>query len=297
MPAEGIAFAGHDALLSYEEILRLLKIAASLGIAKVRFTGGEPFTRKDFLHLLEKTIAIDGIAEVHITSNGVALAEQVKTLEDLGIAGINLSLDTLDPERFHAITRRDYFSRVMNSIESVLASSMPLKINSVIQVGFNTDEIVGLARLAENHSVTVRFIEQMPFNGSGEKVEAGWDGQRIFSELQKAWPAIKKVHFNSGTAELYKVPGFIGMLGIINAFSRQFCGNCDKIRITPTGTLKTCLYDNGVLDIKTMLRGLADDEALQRAILSCLQNRAVNGHEAQARSADRQKPSMATIGG
>ncbi len=165
MPAEGVPFDGHDAILSYEEILRLLQIAASLGITKIRFTGGEPFARKDFIHLFEKTAAIPGIEEIHITSNGVSLAEHVNTLKDLGVSGINLSLDTLDPEKFLAITRRDYFSHVMNSIESVLAASIPLKINSVIQDGVNTDEIVDLARLAENKPVTVRFIEQMPFNG------------------------------------------------------------------------------------------------------------------------------------
>ena len=297
MPAEGIPFDGHDAILSYEEILRLLEIAASLGITKIRFTGGEPFARKDFMHLFEKTVAISGIEEIHITSNGVSLAEHVQTLRDLGVSGINLSLDTLDSKRFFAITRRDYFSHVMNSIESVLTASIPLKINSVIQDGFNTDEIVDLARLAENKPVTVRFIEQMPFNGSGQKVGVVWDGQRIFDELQKAWPAINRVACNSGTAKLFAVANFEGMLGIINAHSRQFCTTCNKIRITPTGMLKTCLYDNGVIDVKAMLRDKKDDRSLKNAIVSSINNRFINGHEAQARSSNGKEPSMATIGG
>jgi cyclic pyranopterin phosphate synthase len=297
MPAEGVPFDGHDAILSYEEILRLLQIAASLGITKIRFTGGEPFARKDFIHLFEKTAAIPGIEEIHITSNGVSLAEHVNTLKDLGVSGINLSLDTLDPEKFLAITRRDYFSHVMNSIESVLAASIPLKINSVIQDGVNTDEIVDLARLAENKPVTVRFIEQMPFNGSGQKVGVVWDGQRIFDELQKAWPAINRVAYNSGTAKLFAVANFVGMLGIINAHSRQFCTTCNKIRITPTGMLKTCLYDNGVIDVKAMLRDKKDDRSLKNAIVSSINNRFINGHEAQARSSNGKEPSMATIGG
>jgi cyclic pyranopterin phosphate synthase len=297
MPAAGISFKGHDAILSYEEILRLLDIAASLGITKIRFTGGEPFVRKNFIHLFEKAVAISGIEEVHITSNGVALAEHVQTLKDLGVSGINLSLDTLDPGRFLAITRRDYFSHVMNSIESVLAASIPLKINTVIQDGFNTDEIVDLARLAENRPVMVRFIEQMPFNGGGRKVTGGWDGKRIFGELQKAWPAINRVACNSGTAKLFAVDNFVGMLGIINAHSRQFCTTCNKIRITPTGMLKTCLYDNGVIDIKAMLRDRKDDRILKNAIVSSINNRFINGHKAQARSFSGKEPSMATIGG
>jgi molybdenum cofactor biosynthesis protein A len=297
MPAEGVPFDGHDAILSYEEILRLLEIAASLGITKIRFTGGEPFARKDFINLFEKAVAISGIEEIHITSNGVSLAEHVQTLKDLGVSGINLSLDTLDPERFLAITRRDYFSHVMNSIETVLAASIPLKINSVIQDGVNTDEIVDLARLAENKPVTVRFIEQMPFNGSGRKVADVWDGQRIYDELQKTWPAINRVACNSGTAKLFAVDNFVGMLGIINAHSRQFCTTCNKIRITPTGMLKTCLYDNGVIDVKAMLRDKKDDRSLKNAIVSSINNRFINGHEAQARSSNGKEPSMATIGG
>lgn len=297
MPAEGIPFDGHDAILSYEEILRILKIAGSIGITKIRFTGGEPFARKDFMHLFEKAVEVPGIEQIHITSNGVSLAEHVQTLKSLGVSGINLSLDTLDAKRFFAITRRNYFKQVMNSIESVVEASIPLKINSVILDEFNTDEIVDLARIAQDKPVTVRFIEQMPFNGSGNKVGDVWDGNKIFGELKKAWPELESVACNSGTAKLYTVDGFAGMLGIINAYSRQFCKTCNKIRITPTGTLKTCLYDNGVVDLKAMLRAQLDDQFFKDAIVASVKTRFLNGHEAQAASASGQKPSMATIGG
>nr|MBF0222178.1 GTP 3',8-cyclase MoaA [Desulfobulbaceae bacterium] len=297
MPPEGIPFDGHDAILSYEEILRILEIAGSLGISKIRFTGGEPFARKDFMHLFEKAVAVPGIEQIHITTNGVSLAEHVPVLKELGVSGINLSLDTLDAVRFLEITRRNYFKEVMNSIERVLEASIPLKINSVIQDGFNTDEIVDLARIAQHKPVTVRFIEQMPFNGSGYKVGDVWDGNKILGELRKTWPAIERVVCQSGTAKLFAVPVFAGMIGIINAYSRQFCKTCNKIRVTPTGMLKTCLYDNGVVDLKALLRGGQDDQRLKDAIVASVNNRFLNGHEAQAASLDGQKPSMATIGG
>jgi len=297
MPAEGIPFDGHGAILSYEEILRLLEIAATLGITKIRFTGGEPFARKDFMHLFERAVAIPGLEEFHITSNGVSLAEHVQTLKALGVSGINLSLDTLDAGRFLTITRRDYFSLVMNSIERVLAAAIPLKINSVILDGFNTDEIAALAGFAKFNPVTVRFIEQMPFNGSGQNAGAGWGGQRILAELQKAWPGIKRLAQNSGTAKLFAIDNFAGTIGIINAYSRQFCKTCNKIRITPSGMLKTCLYDTGAVDLKAMLRARCDDRSLSNAIVASVHSRFLNGHEAQAGSVGGKTPSMATIGG
>lgn len=297
MPEEGITSTAPSDLLSFEEIIRLVTVAASRGISKVRFTGGEPFVRKDFMQLLEAVHAIPGIESLHITSNGVAVSEHIERLQELGIAGFNLSLDSLNPERFARITRRDVLPRVQESLAGLIRADIPLKINVVVQEGINIDELAKLAGIAETTPVTVRFIEQMPFNGDGTAVSHHWDSRRIIEELAKTYPAIHRSKHDTGTARLYTIPGFTGSIGIIGAYSRQFCSSCNKIRVTPQGLLKTCLYDNGSCDLRALLRDeTITDDRLAQALVKAVQNKPKNGFIAEENSQGGHA-SMASIGG
>jgi cyclic pyranopterin phosphate synthase len=295
-PEKGVPFVPHGEILSFEELERLTAIFCSLGIMKVRVTGGEPFARKGCLPFLQRLRRIEGLDSLHITTNGVETGRYLDALADLEINGINLSLDTLEQSRFQLITRRDYFADVMHTLLKIIELRIPLKINSVVLADTSDAEIVGLAGLARKYPVSLRFIERMPFSGASrpEKLVNGHlmqRLQRIFPNMQECTPGLP------ATARIFTLSGYRGTLGIIQGHSRLFCKTCNKVRITPVGMLKTCLYDNGVLDLKGLLRGGASDRELQQAIRACVLNRHANGHEAEWVSIKEVEPSMATIGG
>lgn len=301
MPEAGIRYVAKKELLSFEEIERLVRLLASMGISKVRITGGEPFVRNDLMKLLAVLVDIPGIAQVHLTTNGVLTAPHVSALKSLGIASVNLSLDTLDQERFREITRRDEFVRVWETFEALLAHGIPVKINAVVMEGRNTDDIFNLAELTRKYPVSVRFIEEMPFNGEGTHYPVlNWTYARILESLKTAYPTIqRKADPPNSTAYHYEIPGHLGDLGIIAAFSRTFCGSCNRIRITAQGELKTCLYDNGVMSIRDLIRSGLTDEQVKSALLSALAHRPKDGFEAESQR-DATSPvheSMSTIGG
>jgi molybdenum cofactor biosynthesis enzyme MoaA len=245
--------------------------------------------------------AIPGIEEIHITTNGVLTLPHVAELKALGIKSINLSLDTLDRDRFFRITRRDELAQVMATFHALLEHGIPVKINAVVMEGQNTEDIVPLARLAEQYPVAVRFIEEMPFNGVGNNHPVlSWDYRRILDELKTAFPALQRAPKELyATAEHFVIPGHAGSLGIIAAYSRTFCGTCNRIRITAQGGLKTCLYGNDVLNTRDILRNGATDEALTEALLAVFGRRAKDGYEAEADSRLIMPgfASMSTIGG
>src|SRR5688572_18512138 len=167
MPEEGIRYLPKKALLTFEEIERLISILASMGITKVRLTGGEPFVRTDLMQLINRISETPGVQDLHLTTNGILTAPHIPELKKLGIASVNLSLDTLDPERFKMITRRDEFSKTFATLQLLQEHQIPVKINAVVMEGKNIDDIVPLAALTKNQNVSVRFIEEMPFNGTG----------------------------------------------------------------------------------------------------------------------------------
>ena len=301
MPEEGIKYVARKQLLSFEEIERLVRLMASMGISKIRITGGEPFVRTDLMKLLTTITKIPGIAQVHLTTNGVLTAPFVPSLKSLGIASVNLSMDTLDKERFKEITRRDEFDRVLETFHALLDHNIPLKMNSVVMDGKNTEDILSLAALTERYPVSVRFIEEMPFNGEGQHYPVlKWTHKKILEMLKEAYPTIEKASDPpNSTAYHYRIPGHLGDIGIIAAFSRTFCGTCNRIRITAQGELKTCLYDNGVLNIRDIIRSGRSDEELKEVLLSAFAQRPRDGFEAEA-ARGLQRPlheSMSTIGG
>jgi len=301
MPAEGIDYLPKKQLLTYEEMERLLQVLAGLGISKVRITGGEPFLRKDLTYFLRQVKAIPGIEEIHITTNGVLTEQYIPDLVELGINSVNLSLDTLDRERFHKITRRDEFEKVMQMYYALLANQIPVKINAVVMEGQNIEDIVPLAALTKEHPVSVRFIEEMPFNGEGQHYPTlTWNYRKILQELQTAFPGLyKDSDAPHSTANHYSIPGYKGNIGVIAAFSRTFCGTCNRIRVTAQGGLKTCLYGNDVLNVRDILRSGASEATLTQELLKSFTSRAKDGYEAEA-----QRPillpvfeSMSLIGG
>ncbi|MCB9302166.1 MAG: GTP 3',8-cyclase MoaA [Lewinellaceae bacterium] len=301
MPEEGIKYVPKDELLSYEEMLRLMQLLAGMGIDKVRITGGEPFVRRDMMDFLRALSKVEGLKKINITTNGTMTAALVPELKSLGIHTINLSLDSLDPKRFFQITRRDVFTQVWDTFEALLAHEIPTKINAVVMDGQNTDDLIPMVELTRHHPVSVRFIEEMPFNGEGSNYPVlEWNHRRILAHLKEQYPNIEKIPDPPfSTSYNYHIPGHQGTVGIIAAYSRTFCGTCNRIRLTPKGVLKTCLYDDGVFNIRDLMRAGATDQQIQDTFLQALGNRAKDGWEAEKnrKFGTPASESMATIGG
>ncbi len=301
MPEEGIQYVDRKELMSYEEMVRLVSVLASLGIEKVRITGGEPFLRKDMMDFLQALHQIEGIQKVNITTNGTLTTPHIPAMKALGINTVNLSIDTLDAENFHRITRRDSFAKVWECFEALVAHNIPTKLNAVVMEGQNIDDIVPMVQLTKDYPVSVRFIEEMPFNGEGSHYpKLTWHHRRIVEHIREAFPALEKIPDPPNSTSMhYQVPGHQGNIGIIAAYSRTFCGTCNRVRITPQGMLKTCLYDDGVLNIRDIMRAGATDQQIADAFTSTLQFRAKDGWEAEERRRGNNpvSESMATIGG
>ncbi len=274
---------------------------ASLGITKVRLTGGEPFVRNDLMKLIRNIVEIRGVRDLHLTTNGVLTAPHIPELKKLGIASVNLSLDTLDKQRFFAITRRDVFEPVMETLRLLVESEIPVKINAVVMDGKNIDDIIPLVELSRKNNVDVRFIEEMPFNGEGNHYPTlVWTYKKIIDYLKEHYPDLHKIPDPQfSTSYNYHVPGYKGNIGVIAAFSRTFCGTCNRVRVTAQGTLKTCLYDDGALDLRQLLRASKDDSVIVENLIKVLNSRAKDGFEAEAKRKNHTpvSESMSTIGG
>jgi len=295
-PEQGVPFIPHQEILSFEELERLVSIFCSMGVSKIRVTGGEPFSRRGCMQFLERLRQMKGLQRLHITTNGVKTLQFLDGLAAIGIDGINLSIDTLDPKRFRTISRRDYLDFVLETLDGIIKRGIPLKINSVVLDDTTDAEITSLAALAEKLPVTLRFIELMPFSGT-QCTTAPAKGDLV-RRLQRLFPRMVECATDQPTtARIFTMPGYTGSLGVIQGYSRLFCTTCNKLRITPVGMLKTCLYDNGALDLKKLLRGSAGDQEIRDAVINCVRHRFVNGHEAERSSCRTAEPSMAKIGG
>jgi len=300
MPAAGIPYEPKAHLLSYEEIRRLLKVLGSLGFKKVRFTGGEPFLRKDFMRLLESTAELNDYESIHITSNGTLLQRHIPRLIKLGITKINLSIDSLDPVRFHKITRRDDFEKVMQTFHMLIDKGFKIKLNAVIMKGINTQDIIPLAELAKDHPVDVRFIEEMPFNGGYKENVEMYSARDIYADLKAHYATLQKLQRVHGdTASLLSVPGYKGNIGVIAAFSRTFCNTCNRLRISSKGEIKSCLYDDGVFNIRDFMRSGVSDEQLGDKFREIVRLKPKDGFEAEKmrKSPKEAMQSMSSIGG
>jgi cyclic pyranopterin phosphate synthase len=300
MPAQGIDIVPRQELLTFKEMYRLIRVLTELGVHKVRLTGGEPFVRKDFVGFLEMLSHNDLLEAINITTNGALISQHIDRIEKLGkVKDINLSIDSLSREKFAKITRRDAFPEVYKTLELLEKSSLNLKLNIVVQSGINTDEIVDFVRFTKDKNVAVRFIEEMPFNGKGQrKMEENWTFNRILNEIKTAFDVKELVSEKSSTSRNYSIENHLGTVGIIPAFTRTICNNCNRIRITSTGTFKNCLFDDGVFNLRDFMRKGASNEDLKELFLSLVKAKPENGFIAEANRKDGgASESMSTIGG
>ncbi len=297
MPGEGITPVAHGDILTYDEILRLAGVFADLGIRRVKLTGGEPLVRKRIETLVGGLRAVPGIEEVTLTTNGVLLAEKMDALAAAGIGGINLSLDTLDPDVFARITRRRMFDEVMRGFHAALAyPQIPLKINCV-PMGEEGQNAAEVARLAKEYPVHVRFIEMMPIGlGSRFAFQSEESLLRVLAARYGAYQPYEG-RLGNGPGHYYSFPGFLGKIGFISAISHKFCDSCNRVRLTSQGYLKTCLqYDIGT-DLRKLLREGADDRALREAAAEAIRRKPQSHQFTETVEAHREPRAMSQIGG
>ncbi len=267
MPEEGVDCKSHDEILSYEELERLCRIFAKLGVTKIKITGGEPLVRKDCIGLVGRLKKIKGIKSISITTNGVLLEKYIKDLVKAGLNSVNISVDSLSAQTTKAITRRNLWEETMKGIEEALKyPSLNVKINCVPIKGMNDLELIKVAELARYHEIHVRFIEMMPI-GLGRNFEFMGEDEVIHlleEGLGKLTPCDEGL--GNGPAHYFSVPGFQGKIGFISARTHKFCNQCNRIRLTSEGFLKTCLqYDTGC-DLREMVRSPSTDKEIENAI-------------------------------
>ena len=264
---DGVEKLEREAVLTYEEFLRLAALFAQCGIDTVRVTGGEPLVRKNVAQLVAGLKAIPGIRKVTMTTNGILLAQQLPALLAAGLDSVNISLDTLRPEVFRQVTARDEFAAVQAGLQAALESGIPVKLNCVPQAGVNEGELEDLAALAENRPLQVRFIEMMPI-GYGAAMPC-ISGPELRQRFARRWPELQpltEAAFGDGPAVYYTVPGWQGSIGFIAAVHGKFCASCNRVRLTSQGFLRPCLASEAGCDLRALLRSGADDTQLLAAI-------------------------------
>jgi cyclic pyranopterin phosphate synthase len=296
MPEEGIDFLDNRQLLSREEIERLCLLLSKNGITKVRITGGEPFVRKDLTQILN-TIS-PWFRSVNITTNASLLHRALEELHVPNLGSLNISLDSLNPMTFFAITKRDRFKEVWQNIMKCYDKGWRIKLNAVIMRGINDHEIPDFLDLAQRYEMSVRFIEAMPFNGYDQNSGLMMDHREILEVVKMHHPNVQQKHHvpQKSASIKYVIPDFAGDVGIIPAYSRTLCGTCNRVRITADGQLMNCLYSTTGYNLKKLLRSKVSDDALLEAIQNHLFDKPVDGFAAEEQgSGDYQ--SMTTIGG
>ena len=298
MPPDGVEWMPHGDMLSYEEIIRLCTLFARRGIRKVRLTGGEPLARKGLPQLVAGIKAIDGIESIAMTTNGVALAGQLPDLLAAGLTAVNVSLDTLDRAQYAAITRRDKLPEALEGLRAALAApGLRVKLNCV-PMGENDGQLVPLAELARDHDLAVRYIELMPIGLGGDL--PGRTEEQVRAKLEAAFGPMTPCgdSLGAGPGHYFTVPGFVGKIGFISAMTHQFCHQCNRVRLTATGFLKTCLqYETGV-DLRALLRSGAGDEAIDQAIAAAILQKPLRHHFCDAAGQrEDERHNMNQIGG
>ncbi len=265
MPEDGVELKNHSEILSFEDIIKIVKVGQKLGVDKVRLTGGEPLVRLGVVDLVSSLAKLK-LKDISMTTNGVMLAAKVEDMKNAGLNRVNISLDTLKKAKFEEITRRDYFDKVRAGIEAALETGLkPVKINTVVMKGFNDDEILDFVELSQNKNVHIRFIEYMPLGGEAEEeyfMSSGETKELIESKYNLV-PAVTK---GNGPARYLKVPGALGTIGFISALSEHFCSECNRMRLTADGRFKPCLASNKEVEIAKTMTEKDIYKAYQRAL-------------------------------
>ena len=288
MPAEGVTKRRHEDMLTEEETILAVTVAAELGVCKVRITGGEPLVKRNILSLCERVAAVPGIEELCLTTNGIRLPSVAKSLRDAGVKRVNLSLDTLDPEKYAYITRVGRLEDALRGLDAALDAGFErVKINAVLIGGFNDDEIPALADLTRRYPVDVRFIELMPMGAGGFERASFVPGALVLDKL----PELVK-EGEGAVASLYRLPGAQGQVGIIQPLSCRFCDRCDRIRLTADGRIKPCLHQS----VEYPIKGLGK-EAMKAQFTAAIENKPpCHGELSYAAPSQANRP-MHRIGG
>lgn len=282
MPKEGLSLIGHDDILRYEDYLRIIRVAAQLGITKVRITGGEPLVRRGVVEFIASLRTIPELKDISLTTNGILLEACADQLFTAGVRRINVSLDSLNPDKYAKITRGGDIHSVIRGIRKARETGFsPIKINVVAINGFNDDEILDFARLTLANPYQIRFIELMALGQAGEENSGRYISNDVIMERIKTLGALEPVsgrgHGNDGPARLYRLPEGLGEIGFISPVSRHFCHSCNRLRLTADGHLRACLLSDEEVDLKPPLRAEGDDEI--RALLLGTISRKPRQHE------------------
>lgn len=271
MPEEGVADLAHSDVLRYEELLRVAAAACRLGIRKIRVTGGEPLVRRGIVNFIGQLAELPEKPEIVLTTNGLLLADCAEDLKSAGLSRVNVSLDTLRPERFKELTRREGLEKVLSGIDAAeKAGLLPIKINMVPFADFNADEIVDFARLTLDHPWDVRFIEFMPISSDLDYVSKDGVPMKAIQERLLSlgdMEILPRQQQSSGPAHMYRLPNAKGRIGLIPSVSGHFCADCNRLRVMADGRVRGCLFDNQETDLKAALRGGGDDKALEDLLL------------------------------
>jgi cyclic pyranopterin phosphate synthase len=299
MPPEGLDWLPRDEVLSFEEIARLVRILASMGVDEVRLTGGEPLVRRDLPTLVEMLARVPGVNDLSLTTNGVLLDRFAAPLVAAGLRRINVSLDTLSHTRFAEMTRRDALDRVLAGLEAAEQHPelRPIKVNAVAIKGFTETEVPALAELARRKPYVVRFIEFMPLDAEGMwRDDEVLTGGEIRAIIEERWPLEEIPAKTSSTARRYRFADGAGEVGFVNPVSEPFCSHCDRIRLTADGQLRTCLFSRREWDLKAPLRAGASDAELEAVLRNAVRHKELK-HRINEPGFVRASRSMSQIGG
>jgi GTP 3',8-cyclase len=281
MPADGLPWLERAEILSFEEIERLVSLFGEMGVRDVRLTGGEPLVRRDFPALARRLCALDELDEVSVTTNGYLLARDAEALVAAGVDRFNVSIDSLQRDRFFAMTRRDALPQVLAGLEALARypEAHPIKVNAVAMRGFTEHEVLPFARFAREKPYEVRFIEFMPLDA-----DHAWDRDRVLTgaeirdQIAEVWPLEPEPREPSATARVYRFADGQGRIGFINPVSEPFCGDCNRIRLTADGRLRTCLFSLGETDLRGPLRAGASDDDLEELIRDAVWRKELKHH-------------------
>ena len=268
---ENMVFRPREEMMSYDEMIRLTRIFAKLGVDKIRLTGGEPTVHPQIVDIVRGMNDIPGIHSISMTTNGVLLPKLAQPLKEAGLERVNVSLDSTDPEEFHKITRRNSFEQVWQGIltaESV--GLLPIKLNAVIVRGYNDDHVIDLAALTLSHDWQIRFIEMMPFGGTTDlQTHQVVTSDQMINRIESEFGKLQRGNEGKldGEAIIYRIPGAPGELGFISSVTKPFCAFCTRARLTSDGKLRLCLLREDEVDLLTPLRGGADDEEIRKLIV------------------------------
>jgi cyclic pyranopterin phosphate synthase len=296
MPADGIGKVAHSEILSYEELFRIAQVAVTIGIDKIRITGGEPLVRKGIIGFLQQLAGMPGLKQLVLTTNGVLLEHMAADLRAAGVQRLNISLDSLDPSTFSRITRCGDLASVLAGIDAANSCGFPIKINMVVMRGINDHEIPAFAAMAAGSAMTVRFIEYMPAIREQNWQQLVVPGAEILARLVRHFTLIPlEKEETAGPARNYRILGSSGTLGVITPVSHHFCSQCNRIRITASGLVQGCLFDGSQIDLKPSLR-CDSSILLAQSMREVVSTKPVR-HQMSSSECNHQAFSMSSIGG